>query len=337
MRHGDGAGVGARARSRARRQRAGWPRSLAVVLLVAASACSGGDSGGGGLFAFGRRESPEVDRRFSAGSRTDQIVLDGATAREVAAFELTRARIERWLQAQEFLTVVAEQDPEVARLLQGGGESGPDDPSAAIAAAIERLDANASVRDALGRVGTSPAEFVLTGLAMHQAFLASTPSAPERLRRLAAHNLRVMQRHEALFQRDRAFDPQRYAYLDSLSWYAPGDTTGMGTPYDPYAADTLAYPDSAWDSMRPPADSLGRAADSLRLDSLARTRPPVVDTLPPLPPPSRTDTVRPPRRDSVAAPVPSPVRPPPRRDSVAPLPRPVVPPPSPPPASPPPR
>ena len=291
-----------------------WPRPAALLLgavLAGSPGCSDGDKGQG-FFSFARRDAPAVpDARLSAGSGTDRLVLDGETAARVAEFELTRARIDRWLMAQEYLSLLANDDPAVARLIDGGGsDAGVDDPSLAIEQAIERLEQYGPVRDGLARVGTSPAEFVLTGLAMHQAFLASSPSAPEELRRMAAHNLRVMQRHEALFQRGRVLDPQQLAYYDSLGWHYPGDTTmAAGAVYDPWAYDTLTRADTLVDSL-PPADTL--PPDSVRTDSLPR--PPVV--------PVPRDTVRPP----VLPPAPPPPRPP---DTTA---RPPVVPPPPPPA-----
>lgn len=304
--------------------RRGWPRTLpalALAALLGSAACSGGgDGGGGGLLSFRRSEAPKVDGRLSAGSRTDQLVLAGGTAQRIAAFELTRARIDRWLQAQDYLAAVAEQDPSVGRVLQGADdERGADDPAVAIDQAIGRLQSHGAVQGALARLGSSPAEFVLTGLAMHQAFLASTPSAPERLRRLAARNLRVMQRHEALFQRSREVAPLRYAYLDSLGWYDPDDTTAVaGDPYDPYAdpyaadtTDTLAVPDSVWDSLPRLPDTLPRPVDRSLPDSLTRRRLPVVDSLrppPPVPLPLPVPPRLPPRPDSAR---PDSVRPPP--------------------------
>ena len=270
-------------RGAGRRARPRPAAALAGALLAGSLACSDGGNDGRGFFAFARREAPAVsDARLSAGSRTDQLVLDGETARRVAEFELTRARIDRWLMAQEYLSLLANDDPTAARIIDGGGDAdGTDDPSTAIDMAIERLEQHGPVRDALARVGTSPAEFVLTGLAMHQAFLASSATAPEQLRRLAARNLRVMQRHEALFQRGRTLDPQQLAYQDSLGWYDPADTmAAAGAVYDPWAYDTLARADSSSDSLPPPPDTLP-PRDSVR--------PPVL----PVPAP-RPDTLRPP-------------------------------------------
>ena len=297
--------VASEGRASDRRMKGSAGRAAAALLLLGSLGCSDGGSSGG-LFSFARRETPRVDTRLSAGSATDRLVADGESAERVAAFRLTRSRIDRWLEAQEFLSLVATREPEVARIVDGQGSGDPGAQSdAAIDEAIARLEASGPVREALSRVGTSPAEFVLTGLAMHQAFLASTPTAPERLRRLAARNLRVMQRHEALLQRARGGDRLQYAYLDSLGWTAGGDTlAAAGAVYDPWAPDTLAPTDTLAprdtltppDSVPPPLpplDTLPARPDSARAGALprdgGRRAPPGADSVrlrPVLPPPA---------------------------------------------------
>ena len=250
--------------------------ATAVVLLVAG--CDRDVAVGGG-------EDPRAVEAANAGM--DALLRDGRTARRVAAHRLTPERVERWFAAQEALDAQAADDPEL-----GGIASEAAFGDDAIERAVEALEDRPGAPEAIEAAGLSVEDFVMTGLALHQALTASGPAAPAAVRRLAARNVRFVADHAELLSR---FRTQRPAYVAE----APRAVDTLGFYYDPFG-DSLVY-DAAGDVVIPPPDST--AADT--------TAPP--DSLLPTP------------RDSAGRP-PLPVIPP----AAPPVPVPVVPPPVPP-------
>ena len=208
----------------------------------------------------------------AANAGMDALLVEGPTARRVAAHRLTVERVERWFAAQEALDAEAADDPS-----RGAPDaiSAADDPVERAVAALEaRPGAEAAIRGA----GLTVEEFVLTGLALHQALTASGPAAPDGIRRLAARNARFVAEHADLLA---GYGPPRPSAIAEAP--PPTDSTWW---YDPIA-DSLVYgiaPVAAAPS--PPAvDTL--PPDSVRVDSVGTpptTLPPVPPTLPPVPP-----------------------------------------------------
>lgn len=216
----------------------------------------------------------------AANADMHSLLVSGATARRVAAHRLTAERVERWFAAQEALEAQSANDPGLGG--DGAQARGDDAIERAVAVLEERPGAEEAIREA----GLSTEEFVLTGLALHQALTASAPAAPAQVRRLAARNVRFVAENAGLLAR---FRTQRPTYVAEAP---PVDTAGW---YDPFA-DTLVY---GYDAAAPPP------VDSVALDTLAppgdTTLPPVV---PPVPPP--TAPVIPPSAPPVSPPPASP-------------------------------
>ena len=218
----------------------------------------------------------------AANAGMDALLVEGPTARRVAAHRLTAERVERWFAAQEALEAQSADDPALGGY---GAVAGGDD---AIERAVDALEERPGAEDAIRGSGMSVEEFVLTGLALHQALTASGPAAPTQVRRLAARNVRFVAEHADLLARFRTHRPTYVAEappVDTLGWY------------DPFA-DTLVYDQ--------PADTLAPSPDSVAIDTL----PPPVDTVVPpvVPPPAPMPPVVPPV-------VPPPVTPPPASPS----------------------
>lgn len=200
----------------------------------------------------------------AANAGMDALLVTGPTARRVAAHRLTPERVERWFAAQEALEAQAADDPTLAV----GAEPGSGDD--AIARAVAALEDRPGAADIIREAGLDVEEFVLTGLALHQALTAAGPAAPAEVRRLAARNVRFVNDHADLLAR---FRTQRGTSLAAAPEAAPADSVWW---YDPFA-DSLVY--GIGPAAAPAPDTL--LPDTLPPDSL----PPRTDTLPVPPPP----------------------------------------------------
>lgn len=224
----------------------------------------------------------------AANAGMDALLVEGPTARRVAAHRLTVERVERWFTAQAALDADAADDP-----ARGAPDAigAADDPVAGAVAALEaRPGAEAAIRGA----GLTVEEFVLTGLALHQALTASGPAAPAGIRRLAAQNARFVAEHADLLA---GYGPPRPSAIAEAP--PPTDSTWW---YDPIA-DSLVYgiaPAAAAPSP-PAADTL--PPDSVGVDSVAAPPSPL-PPIPPAPPPPAPAPVG----LSPSAPLPAPPR-----------------------------
>ncbi|HEU4628360.1 MAG TPA: hypothetical protein VFS08_01400 [Gemmatimonadaceae bacterium] len=260
------------------------------------------------LLACGDRtpaDTAELAAPASDSALADAMVTSGASARRVADHALTLDNVERWFEADEALDALAEDDPEVARQLADRlGLRRGDDP---IEGAAAHLAAVPGVRETLDEAGTTPYEFVLTGLALHQALLATDPGSPRTLRRLAARNSRFVEQHADVLARYVERPPRYLATYES----EPSDDM----------TDSVAWLDSAAAAGDVALDS-AYAVDTLSATPLTTPLPLDTAVTPALPP------------DAPAVPVPAPVESvPPRSMPARPLPTEVPVPPAPPPGS----
>ena len=174
----------------------------------------------------------------------DAMVSSGASARRVADYELSEDNIEAWFEADAALAALAEEDAAVAERLEreSATRRGERDP---IRRSVARLDAVPEARDALDEAGMTPYDYVMTGLALHQALLAAAPASPPTLRRLAARNAAFVQRHADVLAR---YAERRPRYM------ASGDPDDGDVPM-PDPGDTLAWLDTATAAGELPPDS----------------------------------------------------------------------------------
>lgn len=290
-----------RSERRGRAPRAVLRRVALLASMVALSACRDRAPHDGALLA-------EPDEAVLA----DAMVTSGASARRVADFALTLDNVERWFEADAALDALAEDDPGVARrLADAPGERRGDDP---IARAAAHLSDVPGAREALEEAGTTPYEYVLTGLALHQALLATGPGSTPTLRRLATRNARFVERNADVLARyaERrprylaTYEPDPYDLAtDTVVWMDTAAAAGDVTLDSAYAVDTLAAPDTL------PLAPIPMPVDT----ALPIPEPPVPPVIVPAPPPASP------------APVPPPAGPSPSRTTASPPPG--IPPPAP--------
>jgi hypothetical protein len=263
---------------------------MVLAAAVALLACSGdGEPRDGALLA-----------RPADGELADAMVSSGASARRVADYELTEDGIERWFAADAAMAALAEEDSAVARRL--AAESGPGGERDPIRRAVAHLAAIPEASEALDEAGMTPYDFVLTGLALHQALLATGPGSSPALRRLAARNSAFVERHADVLARYTERRP-RYvasgepdpadAVADSVAWLDSVDAAGSVVPDSAYPVDTamMPPPDTAFLDTLVPELPPPPAAVPDTLSSFVRPPVPEPAPVPPVPaspPPAST-------------------------------------------------
>lgn len=248
-------------------------RVLTVALAVALMAC--GDGG---------RDSDELARTTDE-ALANEMVTSGASARRVADYELTTENIERWFAADAALASLAQEQPAVAsRLAEQSVRRRDRDP---IRRAVAHLASVPEAREALDEAGMTPYDFVLTGLALHQALLAAGPGSSPTLRRLAARNAAFVERHGEILARYAERRPRYVARgepepVDSMSLV---DSLGG---LDTLAMDSLA-PDSGYglDTLDTVPATLPVTIDTVGPRPMVPALPPTVPEPPVVPAPSR--------------------------------------------------
>lgn len=277
-----------------------WRRAAMLAATAMLLAACGDD---------GRARDGALLARTSDEALADAMVTSGSSARRVADYELTEDNIERWFEADAALASAAEDDPAVASRLAAESVRRSDrDP---IRRAVAHLASIPEARDALEEAGITPDDFVLTGLALHQALLAADPHSPGTLRRLAARNAAFVERHADVLARYVERRPRYMATAepapaddvsDSLTWLDTATATGGLPPDSAYPVDTaVAMPVAVPMSV----DTVAPAVPATAL-------PPVVPVPLPAPArPARPETIPPPP-GHVPSPAPTPALPPPR-------------------------